>query len=153
MLLAIVARGLAGEAPAHKEPGKGAAETSRTEKPMADQASTLWHYGAYLDLSYPIDFNFPKNRRWRSKVTTQRVNELTPNMVLGYVRKDVDESSRWGWSLESRAATTSQDRFPMLISDLAGLTQMLIPSATFHEPMYRIWLRSEPAETHGRSVQ
>ena len=70
--------------------------TADADSPAAEQAWTLWHYGAYLDLSYPIDFNFPDNRRWRSKVTTQRVNELTPNMVMGYVRKDADESSRWG---------------------------------------------------------
>jgi len=57
---------------------------------------STWHYGAYLDLSYPVDFNFPDNRRWRSKVKTQRVDELTPNLALGYVRKDANESSRWG---------------------------------------------------------
>jgi hypothetical protein len=96
MLFALATGGLAGEAPAHEEPGVGPAETANMENPTAEPASTLWHYGAYLDLSYPIDFNFPDNRRWRSKVTTQRVNELTPNMILGYVRKDADESSRWG---------------------------------------------------------
>lgn len=63
---------------------------------LSETGWSLWHYGAYLDLSYPVDFNFPDNRRWRSKVTTQRVNELTPNMVMGYIRKDADASSRWG---------------------------------------------------------
>jgi putative OmpL-like beta-barrel porin-2 len=29
-------------------------------------------------------------------VTTQRVNELAPNMIMGYLRKDADELSRWG---------------------------------------------------------
>ncbi len=72
------------------------AESSTEHQSSSEPARSLWHYGAYLDLSYPIDFNFPDNRRWRSKVTTQRVNELTPNMVLGYVRKDADELSRWG---------------------------------------------------------
>ena len=54
-----------------------------------------WHWGAYLDASYPINFNFPENHRWRSKITTPRTNELTPNMVLGYVRKEVAPDSRW----------------------------------------------------------
>ncbi|GIW54644.1 MAG: hypothetical protein KatS3mg082_1048 [Nitrospiraceae bacterium] len=55
-----------------------------------------WHYGGSVDLSYAVDFNFPENHRWRSKTTTPRVNELAPNMVLGYVRKDVSPQSRWG---------------------------------------------------------
>jgi hypothetical protein len=81
----------AAEPPAHDS-----ADATRIEKPGSSPARRQWHYGAYFDLSYPVDFNFPDNRRWRSKVTTQRVNELTPNMVLGYVRKDADEASRWG---------------------------------------------------------
>jgi len=58
-----------------------------------------WHYGAYLDLSYIQNFNFPLNRRWRSRTTTERNDELTPNMALVYVRKDATESSRWGTEL------------------------------------------------------
>lgn len=58
--------------------------------------SSDWHYGVTVDLSYALDFNFPENHRWRSKGTTPRVNELAPNMVQGYVRKAVSETSRWG---------------------------------------------------------
>ena len=87
---------LAEELPAQYEPRKGGADTATTESPRAEPSRSRWRYGAYLDLSYPLDFNFPENHRWRSKVTTQRVNELTPNMAMGYVRKDADESSRWG---------------------------------------------------------
>ena len=47
----------------------------------------LWQYGAYLDLGYTLDFNFPDNHRWRSKPTTPRVNDLALNMALGYVQK------------------------------------------------------------------
>jgi hypothetical protein len=57
---------------------------------------SLWHYGAYVDLTYAIDFNYPENQMWRSKVTTQRVNELALNMALAYVTKEVNEASRWG---------------------------------------------------------
>ena len=71
-------------------------KTDLTPPQSVQRQRTDWRYGLYLDLSYPVDFNFPENHRWRSKVTTQRVNELTPNMALGYVRKDADESSRWG---------------------------------------------------------
>ena len=64
-------------------------------------AKTLWHYGAYLDLTYPIDFNYPSNHIWRSKVTTQKVNELSLNAAMAYVRKDVDTSSRWGMEIRA----------------------------------------------------
>ncbi|HEY7531323.1 MAG TPA: outer membrane beta-barrel protein [Nitrospiraceae bacterium] len=99
MLLAIPPCGLAEEMPPHHNPEIGTIETPKTETAPAEHAPTLWHYGAYLDLSYPIDFNYPDNRRWRSKVTTQRVNELTPNMILGYLRKEANKSSRWGMEL------------------------------------------------------
>lgn len=69
-----------------------ATEGSKEDQP----ATSLWYYGAYLDLTYPIDFNFPANHLWRSKVTTQRVNEINVNMAQAYIRKDVQESSRWG---------------------------------------------------------
>ena len=88
--------GFAEEMSPYKGPEKEITDIPRMQTSMDEQGSTLWRYGAYLDLSYPIDFNFPDNRRWRSKVTTQRVNELTPNMIMGYIRKNTDESSRWG---------------------------------------------------------
>jgi len=58
-----------------------------------------WHYGGLVDASYAVDFNFPDNNRWRSKSTTTHVNELAPNMALGYVRKDATPRSRWGMEL------------------------------------------------------
>jgi len=61
--------------------------------------TSTWHYGAYLDLSYAIDFNFPDNHRWRSKSTTTHVNQLAPNMVRVYVQKDAVPQSRWGGEL------------------------------------------------------
>jgi len=87
--------GVFAEPSAHETPRGGATDTE-IDQEKSESTTQQWHYGAYLDLSYSVDFNFPDNRRWRSKVTTQRVNELTPNMVLGYVRKDADEGSRWG---------------------------------------------------------
>ena len=56
----------------------------------------LWHYGAYLDLSYDLNFNFPDNHLFRSRTTAQHTNELDPNMALAYVRKDPTPQSRWG---------------------------------------------------------
>src|SRR5689334_3723580 len=96
VFLVIGAPALSAETAAHDElqtKPEGAA-VAENQQPGSPQSQ--WHYGAYLDLSYPIDFNFPQNHLWRSKGTTQRVNELTPNMILGYIRKDADGSSRWG---------------------------------------------------------
>jgi putative OmpL-like beta-barrel porin-2 len=97
LLLLIAVPVLAEEPPApSSQPAKNAGDAPAAEVRQVEPARRQWHYGAYLDLSYLLDFNYPENHRWRSKVTTQRVNELAPNMIMGYVRKDADESSRWG---------------------------------------------------------
>jgi len=70
-------------------PASGFADKPRSE--ISD-----WHYGGTVDVSYAIDFNFPENHQWRSKTTTTRVNELAPNVAMGYVRKDATLQSRWG---------------------------------------------------------
>ncbi len=70
----------------HREPADG----------RPDAPPSLWHYGAYLDLSYDVDFNFPQNHLFRSRSTTAHTNEIAPNMGLGYVRKDATPASRWG---------------------------------------------------------
>jgi len=72
-----------------------------SEAPPANSGETKtetspWHYGAYLDLSYDVNFNFPSNHLWRSRTTAQHTNELDPNMGLVYVRKDATGESRWG---------------------------------------------------------
>lgn len=72
-------------------------------------SSDAWHYGAYLDLSYIVNFNFPENHRWRNRSTAKRHNELAPNMALAYVRKDVTEVSRWGVELGLQGGYDSRD--------------------------------------------
>lgn len=64
-----------------------------------EAATTDWHYGAYVDVSYIGNFNFPDNHLWRSRTTAFHHNELSPNMGLAYVRKDASRSSRWGMEL------------------------------------------------------
>lgn len=68
-----------------------------------------WHYGGFVDLSYPLNFNFPENHRWRSRTTVPRHNELAPNMVVGYVRKDISAESRWGMELGVQGGYDSKD--------------------------------------------
>ncbi|MGH7258144.1 MAG: hypothetical protein ACREIM_07180, partial [Nitrospiraceae bacterium] len=62
----------------------------------AQETSSEWQYGALVDLSYALNFNFPENHRFRSKQTTPRTNELAPNMVLGYVLKEPQRPKQWG---------------------------------------------------------
>lgn len=78
-------------------------------------SNPTWHYGAWVDLAYAIDPNFPENHRWRSKTTTPRVNELAPNIVVGYVRKDVTIQSRWGLELGLQAGYDTNGLVPETI--------------------------------------
>lgn len=52
-----------------------------------------WQYGASLDVSYPINFNFPENHLWRNRSTVPRHNELSPNMAMAYVRREASPGS------------------------------------------------------------
>ena len=83
---------------------------SPSESPAPDAESPSdWHYGAYLDLSYIVNFNFPENHLWRSRSTASRHNELAPNMGYVYVRKDTNEASRWGMELGIQGGYDSKD--------------------------------------------
>ncbi|MBL8071125.1 MAG: hypothetical protein JNM35_08510, partial [Nitrospira sp.] len=92
-----------------------AAEPSSTpgDTPAVSADSGLWHYGAYLDVSYVLNFNFPENHLWRNRATAARHNEFAPNMALAYVRKDATESSRWGMELGVQGGYDSE-RFAFL---------------------------------------
>lgn len=79
----------------------------------AGEEAPLWHYGAYADVGYILNFNFPENHLWRSRATASRHNEFAPNMALAYVRKDATESSRWGIELGVQGGYDSE-RFAFL---------------------------------------
>lgn len=75
-----------------------------------------WHYGATVDFSYPVDFNFPENHRWRSKATTPRVNELTPNVAMAYVKKEATRQSPWGLEFGVQGGYDTDALVPSTIS-------------------------------------
>ena len=75
-------------------------------------ATDLWQYGGFVDIAYPLNFNFPENHQWRSKETTPRTNEFTPNMGLVYVRKDPAVESRWGVEFALQAGYDTNDLVP-----------------------------------------
>jgi len=84
------------------------AEEASGVSPNTKDASD-WRYGGFVDLSYPINFNFPENHRWRSRTTVSRHNELAPNMAVGYVRKDSSVESRWGLEVGVQGGYDSKD--------------------------------------------
>lgn len=90
------------------------ASSVEAPRPEASPASSeqLWHYGAYVDLSYPINFNFPDNHVFRNKATSRRTNEWTPNVGLAYVRKDVSDASRWGMELAVQGGDDTRGQVP-----------------------------------------
>lgn len=81
-----------------------------------DSIATDWHYGAYVDVGYIGNFNSPDNHLWRSRATAAHHNELSPNMGLAYVRKDVSTSSRWGMELGFQGGRDSEE-FAFLVGE------------------------------------
>lgn len=71
--------------------------------------TTDWHYGAFVDVSYAVNFNFPENHRFRNRTTTPRHNVFAPNMAVAYVRKDVSGASRWGLEFGVHGGYDSKD--------------------------------------------
>jgi hypothetical protein len=84
-----------------------APESTATESSLNEWAN--WHYSAYLDVAYLLDFNFPENHRWRSRTTSNRFNEFAPNMGYVNVRKDATTDSRWGMELGAQGGNDSKD--------------------------------------------
>jgi hypothetical protein len=89
-----------------------AAESSGGEGTTSDSSVSEWrnwHFSAYLDLAYIVDFNFPENHLWRSRTTSNRFNEFAPNMGFINVRKDATTESRWGMELGAQGGYDSKD--------------------------------------------
>jgi len=71
-----------------------------------------WHYSAYVDLSYPANFNTSDPHPWRSKVTTNRLSEFSPNMGMFYLKKDASSESPWGLELGGQAGFDTTGQVP-----------------------------------------
>lgn len=82
------------------------------EDATGQQVAGDWHYGAYIDLSYSANFNRSDPHPWRSKATTYRLSEFSPNMGMFYLRKDVKPDSRWGFELGGHAGYDTDLQVP-----------------------------------------
>ncbi|MDP9268640.1 MAG: porin [Acidobacteriota bacterium] len=76
-------------------------------QPANDTTST-WEYGGFIDVGYLHDFNYPVNHLFRGRGTTFHVNEGDVNMAAAYLRKKPTEQSRWGVELTAQAGKDTE---------------------------------------------
>ncbi len=79
------------------------------DEPCACSSPNGWQYGASLDVSYPLNFNFPENHLWRNRSTVPRHNELSPNMGMAYVGRKASPDSEWGIELAVQGGYDSRE--------------------------------------------
>lgn len=79
--------------------------------PATTQANG-WEYGVAIDLSYANAFQSDARIKWRSKATTQRLNEFAPNMGMLYLRKLAENGSRWGLEIGAQAGYDTDGQVP-----------------------------------------
>ena len=89
-------------------PGGANAQSPYTEEASQEQETQQtdppkWHYGGFVDLAYPLDFNHPGNHLFRNRGTAFHTDSVWLNMAGAYVRKKPSEASRWGVELTAHA--------------------------------------------------
>ncbi|HEY8227725.1 MAG TPA: outer membrane beta-barrel protein, partial [Pyrinomonadaceae bacterium] len=80
----------------------------RSEEQDAQQQDPKWQYGGFVDLAYPLNFNHPANRLFRSRGTAFRTDSVWLNMAAFYVRKKATEESHWGVELTAQGGKDAQ---------------------------------------------
>src|SRR5258708_6375929 len=71
--------------------------------PQPQSPDSKWHFGGFIDAAYLLDFNHPENRVFRSRGTTWHTDRPHINGAAFYLRKKVEEQSRWGVELTAQA--------------------------------------------------
>ena len=79
-----------------------------SEEESQQQQKPKWQYGGFVDLAYPLNFNHPENRLFRSRGTAFRTDSVWLNMAAFYVRKRPSEESRWGVELTAQAGKDAE---------------------------------------------
>jgi len=96
-----------GDAPSQNET-RAAALNSTDSGQNAASSKPSWHYGAFVDAGYLLDFNHPSNHLFRSRGTAFHVDNLFVNMAGAYARKAASEQSRWGVELTAQGGKDSE---------------------------------------------
>ncbi len=73
---------------------------------------SAYRWDAYLDLSYPVNFNFSQPHLWRSKLTTDRLNQLSPNLGALDARKEASSASPWGYEFGVQGGYDTDGQVP-----------------------------------------
>lgn len=83
---------------------------------MITQAGEAWtetlHYGAYVDLSWANDLEGSGRVAWRSKATTQHLNQFDANLGMAYLRKDATAESPFGFELGGQGGNDTAGQVP-----------------------------------------
>jgi len=69
-------------------------------------------HGAYIDLSYANDLDGIGRVPWRSKLTSNRLNQFDPNMGVVYVKKTPIARSPWGFEFGAQAGYDTDGQVP-----------------------------------------
>ncbi|MCY0989257.1 outer membrane beta-barrel protein [Nannocystis sp. ILAH1] len=83
-----------GDSPA---PAAPAASVPPVPPKWSRAPSPAWVVGGFVDSQYVVNSNFPANHIFRGTPVTARTGEFSPNLLVGYVRKDPGASP---WMLE-----------------------------------------------------
>lgn len=76
------------------------------------KANGDWQLGGAIDLSYANAFQSDDKIAYRSKATTMRLNEFSPNMGMFYLKKLASASSRWGLEIGAQAGYDTDGQVP-----------------------------------------
>lgn len=77
-----------------------------------ENIDSLWHYGAYLDLNYAPDLSTPRSVPFRDKLTTNRLNQFSPDLGMVYLSKTTSTESPWGFELSGQAGYDTNGQLP-----------------------------------------
>jgi Putative beta-barrel porin-2, OmpL-like. bbp2 len=78
-----------------------------------ENIDSLWHYGAYLDLNYAPDLSTPRSVPFRDKLTTNRLNQFSPDLGMVYLSKTTSTESPWGFELSGQAGYDTNGQLPL----------------------------------------
>lgn len=78
----------------------------------SDDTEALWHYGAYLDLNYAPDLTTPRSVPFRDKLTTNRLNQFSPDLGMIYLSKATTTESPFGFEISGQAGYDTNGQLP-----------------------------------------
>jgi hypothetical protein len=73
-----------------------------------DEPASPWRYQLYLDAGYVHSNNNPANGEWRSKSTTNRLDNPELFLAMGNVRREATPESRWGFEFGLQTGIDSE---------------------------------------------